>query len=335
METLRFGIIGMGWMGQLHAEVLHQLRSTRLAAIAEIDDARRQAMSARFGVQAYADYREMLADPEIDAVSICVRDLDHLAPVLAAAEAGKQIFLEKPIAATVEDSEAIVSAASRAGVKLMVGHLLRFDPKYRQMRDAVASGQLGDVIHLYARRNSPRTEGPARYRGELPLALHVTVHDLDIILWMLRPHKPVSVYAESVEKLLAPLGTEDSVFALIRFDTGAVAAVESSWVLPAGTPTKLDYQMEVVGTEGASYLSGGYSGLALVSGTGIEFPDNFHQPAVGNVRMGDLRAELEAFASAVLSGEEVPVDPRDSVDAVRLALAIIQSARSGQRVSLL
>lgn len=334
MERLRFGVIGMGWMGQLHAEVLHQLRTTQLVAIAEINDARRQAMGERFRVRAYADYHEMLADPEIDAVSICVRDLDHRAPVLAAAEAGKQIFLEKPIAATVEDAEAIVEACSRAGVKLMVGHLLRFDPKYRQMRDSIAHGQLGDVIHLYARRNSPRTEGPARYGGELPLALHVTVHDLDLILWMMRPHKPVSVYAESVEKLLAPLGTEDTVFALIRFDNGAVAALESSWVLPAGMPTKLDYQMEVVGTEGASYLSGGYSGLALVSGTGVEFPDNFHQPLVGDVRMGDLRAELEAFAHAVLSDEEVPIDPRDSVEAVRLALAIMESARSGLRVTL-
>uniref|UniRef100_UPI0026ED5AD2 Gfo/Idh/MocA family protein n=1 Tax=Limnochorda pilosa TaxID=1555112 RepID=UPI0026ED5AD2 len=173
-------------------------------------------------------------------------------------------------------------------------------------------------------------------RGDLalPLALHVTVHDLDIILWMMRPHKPVSVYAESVEKLLAHVGTEDTVFALIRFDNGAVAALESSWVLPAGSPTKLDYQLEVIGTSGAGYLSGGYSGLAFVSNTAVDFPDTFHQPVVGDQRMGDLRAELEAFADAVLSGKDVPIDPQDSVEAVRLALAIIESAKSGERITL-
>lgn len=334
MEKVRFGVIGTGWMGQLHAEVLHKLRTTQLIAIAEVNDERRREVSERYGVRAYAGYHQLLADPEIDAVSICVRDLDHRAPVEAAALAGKHIFLEKPIAASVEDAEAIIDATRSAGVKLMVGHLLRFDPKYRQLRDAVARGDLGDVIHLYARRNSPRTEGPARYGGELPLALHVTVHDLDIILWVMRPHRPVSVYSESVEKLLAPLGTEDSLFALIRFDNGAVAALESSWALPAGSPTKLDYQLEVVGTAGASYLSGGYSGLALVSDTAVDFPDTFHQPVVGDQRMGDLRAELEAFAEAVLSGSDVPIDPHDSVEAVRLALAIMQSAKTGERLAL-
>lgn len=334
MEKVRFGVIGTGWMGQLHAEVLHQLRTTELVAIAEVNDERRREMGERYGIRTYSNYRELLADPEIDAVSICVRDLDHRAPSEAAAQAGKHIFLEKPIAASVDDAEAIIAAARSAGVKLMVGHLLRFDPKYRQLRDAVAEGDLGEIIHLYARRNSPRTEGPARYGGELPLALHVTVHDLDIILWMMRPHKPVSVYAESVEKLLAHVGTEDTVFALIRFDNGAVAALESSWVLPAGSPTKLDYQLEVIGTSGAGYLSGGYSGLAFVSNTAVDFPDTFHQPVVGDQRMGDLRAELEAFADAVLSGKDVPIDPQDSVEAVRLALAIIESAKSGERITL-
>ena len=86
----------------------------------------------------------------------------------------------------MDDAKAIIAAARSAGVKLGVGYLLRFDPRYARAKEMIDEGKIGHPIHVYARRNSARTEGPKRYAGKLPLPLHVTVHDVDLVLWMLR-----------------------------------------------------------------------------------------------------------------------------------------------------
>ena len=119
-------------------------------------------------------------------------------------------------------------------MKLGVGYLLRFDPRYSGARELIRSGKIGDPIHMYARRNSARTEGPKRYGGTLPLALHVTVHDVDLALWMLEDQEPVTVYAQQTDKLLGPIGTQDTIAALVRFSGGTLVNFESAWSLPDG-----------------------------------------------------------------------------------------------------
>nr|MCX3331102.1 Gfo/Idh/MocA family oxidoreductase [Bacillus pacificus] len=119
---------------------------------------------------------------------------------------GAHIFLEKPIAATVEDGEAITRAAREANVKLGIGFLLRFAPHYSRAQEILASGSAGEVSHISVRRNGPAFEGPARYGGSLPLSLHVTVHDVDMTLWVRKHTHPISVYAQTSNKLPGHLG---------------------------------------------------------------------------------------------------------------------------------
>jgi predicted dehydrogenase len=330
VNQINVGLIGAGWMGSLHAKVLSQLSQARLTAVADPDVARAQLAAGQAdGCAVYDNYDELLADPAISVVSICTRDTDHRAPVEAAARAGKHVFLEKPIASSMEDGEAIVAACRTAGVKLALGYLLRFDPRYRRVKDMLDSGALGEPIHIYARRNSPRNVGPVRYGGTLPLALHVTSHDVDAVLWYLRPRRPVSIYAQSVAKLLGGLGTQDSILSIMRFDDGTLVTFESSWALPEASRTQVDARMEVVCTDGVAEIDCAEAGLYLADRQTVQYPDTFYWPELTGKIVGGLREEITDFLEAVRCDRPVQASGEDGLAALHVVLGMIRSAETG------
>ncbi len=331
MDQIDIGVIGAGWMGQLHARVLAQAPRARLVAVADPQIERAHAAAELVpGCRSFERYEELLAEPSIAAVSICTPDLLHRAPAEAAAEAGKHIFLEKPIASTLEDADAILQACRSAGVKLGIGFLLRSDPRFRRIRDLLDDGTLGEPIHVYARRNSPRNVGPARYGGSTPLALHVTSHDADLVLWYLKPRRPVSVYAQSVAKLLGGQGAEDTILAIVRFDDGTLVDFESSWALPEASRTQIDARLEIVCTEGVAEVDCADAGVYVATRSTVDYPDTFHWPEVSGRLVGDLREELNAFVDAVADDGPVAVSGDDGRASLELVLAMMRSAASGQ-----
>ena len=228
-------MIGIGFMGSMHAAIFARELRAELVAVVDKNFDLARSVAARFpGTKAYASQDKLIAAERLDLVSICTHEPLHLEPALAIAEKGINLFIEKPIASRLEEGEAIVAAVRKAGVKLGIGHLLRFDPRYSAARELICSGKIGDPIHVYARRNSARTEGPKRYVGTLSLALHVTVHDVDLVLWMLEGQEPVTVYAQQTDKLLGPIGTQDTIAALVRFSGGTLVNFESAWSIPGG-----------------------------------------------------------------------------------------------------
>lgn len=196
-KTVKVAVIGAGFMGSMHASIFANDPRAELVAVVDRYTARGQALAVSIGkdVRSYASHEELLAQEALDLVSICTPDHLHLEPALAIAAKGVNLFIEKPIASTIEDGRRIVEACKAANVKLGVGYLLRFDPRYYKARELIEAGKIGKPIHIYARRNSARTEGPKRYAGTLPLAMHVTVHDVDMVLWMLKGQTPVTAYA--------------------------------------------------------------------------------------------------------------------------------------------
>jgi len=156
MRRIGYGVIGLGFFGEKHAEVAAALPNVELRAICTRQDKRRREIQRRLGVpHEYRDYRDLLADPAIDAVSIVTHVADHVAPTLAAFRAGKHVLLEKPMAATVADCDRIIAAAEKSGRILMVGHICRFNPRYALARERIAAGALGRIVSMYARRNIP------------------------------------------------------------------------------------------------------------------------------------------------------------------------------------
>ncbi len=329
--TKRVAVIGAGFMGAMHAAVFSRAPNCELVAIVDKNRELATQVAAQCGgVNVYESHDDLLAREHLDLVSICTPDNLHRVPAEAAAARGVNLFIEKPIASTAEDARAIVAAARSAGVKLGVGYLLRFDPRYVRAKELIVQGRIGAPIHLYARRNSARTEGPKRYAGKLPLALHVTVHDVDLVLWMLEGQNPVSIYAQQTDKLLGPIGTQDSIAAIARFSDGTLVNFESAWSLPSGTRHMIDARLELIGTAGSLEVQCGDSGLCFADNVRSEEIDTQHWPMVGGRVGGDLRHQLLAVLEW-LDGSEHPVATgEEAIQSLELTLAMISSAETGK-----
>lgn len=331
----KVAVVGTGFMGSMHAAIFAREPSAKLVAVVDNNLDLAKSIAARFpGAKAYASHNELLAAETLDLVSICTPDHLHLEPALAVARKGINLFIEKPIASRLEEGVSIVEAARRTGVKLGIGYLLRFDPRYSGARELIRSGKIGDPIHMYARRNSARTEGPQRYGGSLPLALHVTVHDVDLVLWMLEGQEPVTVYAQQTDKLLGPIGTQDTIAALVRFSGGTLVNFESAWSLPGGARYSIDARLELLGTEGAFEVQCGDSGLYFADHQTSREIDTQHWPSHGNEVGGDLRRQLASFLDWLDGGSSPMATGQDALRSLALTLAMIRSAESGEVVRL-
>ncbi len=330
--VVRVGVIGLGRAGIKHAQVYHRMAGVELAAVCDLDAARGREAAARFGCRAVADYRELLADPAVDAVSLVLPDDSHLEASKAAIAAGKHILLEKPLAATLADGRAICEAARGYGCTFMVGHTLRFDPRHTMARDSIVAGEIGDLVHVSCRRNST-IAGARMYRGHTDTHVHLMIHDADFINWI-AGSRPSTVFARSREVLLKSWNMRDTIIALVGYESGLLACIEACWILPANSPTGLDDKMEIVGTRGALYLDSCDAGLHVVSEGRVEFPDSIHWPEVNGETGGTFHEELSHFVQCVVSGIRPIVGPEEALVAVEVVDAIERSLREHREVRI-
>ena len=327
-RVLRVGVIGLGVMGARHAQVCHELRGIELMGVADIKPDVAEHVADQFGVPGYTDYRKMLEELTLDAVVIATSDQFHRAPCEMAAAKGLDIFLEKPIAMTLADGQAIIDVAHCYNVRLMVGHTLRYDPRYIAVQQAAAAGKFGDIIHLYARRNATVRSG-RRLEGRVDAVMFQGVHDLDALHWITGA-KITRVSAESVSKVLTDLNIPDATVATLRFSNGAIALMEQSWALPVGVPALLDAQLEVVGTKGAAYIDFHQPSLSLFTAGAWSQPDVILALPGAHY----LKDEYEQFLAFVAGTAEPKVSGEDALEALRVALAIVESAKTGKPVEL-
>jgi predicted dehydrogenase len=327
-KVVRLAVIGMGAMGSRHAQISQQIPGLELAAVADIKPEVVERVSKQLGVPGFVDYQEMLSQVPLDAVTVATSDQFHVEPSQAAAAKGLHLFLEKPIATTVQDGQSIIDAARRHGVKLMVGHTLRYDPRYKAIQQAVSAGKLGEVVHAYARRNATTWSG-RRLQGRAETMIFQGIHDIDALQWILGS-RITRVYAEGVSKVLTDLGISDAIVATLRFANGAVALLEQSWALPYGVPTLVDAQLEVVGSQGAAYIDARAPSFALFVDGKYSQPDIIlHLP-----EQYYLRDEYAAFVAFIAGTGEPIVSGDVALDALRVAHAVLQSMRSGKPVEL-
>jgi UDP-N-acetylglucosamine 3-dehydrogenase len=286
----------------------------------------------QFGVpRTYTDYQDLLADPEIDAVSIVTHVDDHRDIAVAALKAGKQVFLEKPMAGTVADGEAILQAARAAGGVFMVGHICRFDPRVSLAKVAIDQGRIGRIVSLHAARNLPANISAGVLDKISPL-MGDGIHDTDLMLW-LTGSKIESVYAQNVR--VREFKHPDIGWAMYRFESGAVGVIETVWFLPESTPFAIDARMEIIGTEGAIYIDCGNAGLTINDANGTQKPDTVYWPNLLGRRVGVLRNELTYFIQCIQTGQKPQViTPEESLAAVQAVCTAERSAADGEVVKM-
>lgn len=216
----------------------------------------------------------------------------------------------------------------------MVGHVLRFDARYVAVQEAVNNGQIGTPLTAYARRLN-NTGSPKRLGGRVSLPLFLGVHDYDIMRWTLGS-EITSVIGQTRSGFLQSQGydVEDASHAMLSFANGALGIVELNWVLPDGHPTGFDQRLDVTGTAGRFELTGHDGGVHFQDGSRESWPDTMLWPYLQGEVIGALRRETSHFIDCLLTGQEPLVTGNDGLVALRVALAVEESSRTGRPVTL-
>lgn len=332
-DIIHVAVIGCGQMGTHHAKIYAGLPGVQLVAICEKFEARRISAAEEFNCKGYSDIETMFKEcPEIDAVTIAMPDNLHREATELAIKYHKHILLEKPIAKDLADGKAILDKVTNYDRVFMVGHELRYDPRFYGLKEALDKGELGDVIHMYLRRNSPII-GPRRYIGASDLSMHVMIHDIDYTNWFLNC-RPVKVYAKSRSVLLKEHNMNDVIYALVTYENGTIVCMEACWTLPEKSPTIIDDQVELVGTKGTAYINSCDYGLRFVTNEQVLYPDTRHWPYVGDMPSGDLCTEVSAFVSAIAGKASPLITAKDAYRALTVVEAIERSLKLGTEVEL-
>ncbi len=332
-STIRMAVIGVGAMGRNHARILAELPGVELVGIADASAENVQSVATRYGCVAYTDYRRLLEEARPQAVTVAVPTIYHLAVAQAVIEQGVHLLIEKPIAFSVEEGKEIIRNAERMGVKLAVGHVERFNPAVIALKECLARGDLGRIFQLDARRQGPF---PARV-NDVGVVIDLAVHDLDIIRYV-SSAEVVRVYAETERRIHST--HEDMVNALVRLDNGAVGSLMINWL----TPTKIR-EFWVTGERGmfrVDYLTQDlyFFENAIIGDS--EWETLRHLRGVSEGRMirhvvnkkEPLRAELEAFVSAVRGSAAIAVSGADGLRALQLAQALITSGLEQRPIAM-
>ena len=333
MKDLKAAVIGVGAMGRNHARVYTELDRVDLVGVADTAEENGRRVAAKYGVRAYTDYRRMLEQERPDVVTIAVPTSLHRVVATDAMDQGAHVLVEKPLAATVEQGKALIDSAAELDRKLMVGHIVRFDPAVQSLKQHLEAGELGRIFQVICRRVGPF---PSRIR-DVGVVVDLAPHDLDLMRYV-TGDEPVRVYAETEQQIHTD--HEDLLSALLRFRSGVTGVLEINWL----TPTKVRDVM-VLGEQGmfrvdsltqnlyfyenAQANGEMWGALRVLKGVSegrmVRYPLQRYEP---------LKAELEAFADAVLNDEPVPVRGEDGLAALRLALALVESGETHRIVEI-
>jgi myo-inositol 2-dehydrogenase/D-chiro-inositol 1-dehydrogenase len=249
-KNLRFGVIGAGRIGKIHAESLAtRIPGVEVIVIADINLAAAQELSGRLHIPtATQDYHTILADSTIDAVAICSSTKTHAQIVVEAAQAGKHIFCEKPIDLDLAKIDAALAAVEKAGVKLQIGFNRRFDPNFRRVRQMVAEGKIGELHILRITSRDPAPPPVSYIKVSGGLFLDMTIHDFDMARY-LSNSEVVEVYTTAgvmVDPAIGEAGDVDTAVITLRFANGAIGTIDNSRKAVYG----YDQRVEVFGSGG-------------------------------------------------------------------------------------
>lgn len=330
-------IVGCGAMGTGHATWWSQVPESQVVTVVDIDEQRAEKLAQAHDLDTwYADYRPAVALDEVEVVSVCIPTCLHPEVTVFAANHGKHVLSEKPIALTLEDADAMIEAARRNGVKLGVGFMRRHSPVLPELRDWLAEGHLGRPVMYHAsdiREIRPKREMHDAHANGGPV-IDMGVHLFD--LWnYIFDSEPVEVFAQGLK--LAQDRSElahirkiayDTATVVVRYVTGDIGTFVVSWGLPPGVvPAPTPDQ--ILGSKGAAQAmyAGAYQQVQVMHEGG-------EWETVSSSDQNMYQLEIARFAHWVLEDEPFPATGEEGKAALRVALAALESIQTGQPVFL-
>ena len=328
-SNLRVGILGCGRIGRMHAGlVASHVEGLALAACYDADGSAAAEVADRFGGRACYDADELIAAPDVDVIAICSPTGFHIDQLIAAAEAGKPVLVEKPLSLDLAEVDRGVAAATAAGIPVQVGFNRRFDPSHRSVREHVANGAVGDV-HLVRITSRDPAPPPISYiETSGGIFLDMTIHDFDMARYV-TGSEVVEVYARGAVRVDAAIGDAgdlDTVVVVMQHENGAVTTIDNSRQAVYG----YDQRVEVFGSAGV--VSSDNPGVTT---TLVRTAEGSRGPTVPYFfierYLPSYIAEWSDFVAVVRDGAPSPVTLDDGRAPLILGLAAWRSVRE-QRV---
>ena len=332
-ERLNIGLIGTGTIGRVHAENLaYRVPGAALAWVADVNPTAVREVAGRFQVpHATTDYHEVLADPDVDAVVICSSTHTHARITGEAAEAGKHIFCEKPIDYSLPRIDETLRLVEKKGVKLQVGFNRRFDPNFARVRQAVASGEIGEphLIHIVSRDPEPPTPEYVKTSGGI--FMDMTIHDFDMARYLVGS-EVVEIYAGGgvrIDPEIGKAGDLDTVLLLLKFADGTLGTIDNSEKAAYG----YDQRVEVFGSQGAVQIGNNYPNAAVLSTARSIHRDRPLYFFIERYAESYI-AEMRSFIDSVANDRPVLVTGEDARFPVVMGLAARKSYDENRPVRL-
>lgn len=346
MSKTKVAVLGAGFIADIHVECYHRfVPDAEIVGVFSRDRRRALRFAKRHGLpRVFNSLAEAIEDSDCDVVDVCLPNFLHAEAVLKAAAAGRHVIIEKPLAVTLAEADAMITACDQAGVRLMYAEELCFAPKYERVRKLVNEGALGKPYHL---RQCEKHSGPHSdwfydvKRSGGGALMDMGCHGIGWFRWMLGgAPTAVSVYAQMQYGLRHGQRTvaEENSVCIVEFEGGVIGVAENSWAKLGG----MEDRVEVYGTGGVAYadLFQGNSALTYSEagyGYAMEkagstkgwtftiFEEAFNQ---------GYPQELQHFIACVRTGQDPLVTGRDGREVLRIMLAAYESARTGRKVPL-
>jgi len=323
---MKVACIGMGWWSDVLADAIK--RSGKLSIVACYSRSRdkRDKFAAKYGCRAASSYEEILSDKTIEAIVNTTPNSAHLQTTAAAAKAGKHVFLDKPIANTIQDARAITDACRKAKVVLALGYQRRRESHFRWVKDRIAAGVFGKLVNAEANISRDRLGkidlSSWRYTAEgMPggVMLQIGIHYTDVLEYLIGPVKAVS---GRFVRLVLPGDNPDVASLVLEHENGALSTLNASYASASEY-----YLMNIYGKEASAYYDL-HQGLRWLK----RGADKAQPVSCG--KNDSIVEELEEFARAVRGDGEPEMDGERSTRSLAVLLAGIKSAREGRRVEI-
>ena len=323
--TMRIGVIGAGFAGGTHARACLGIDGVTVAAIATDPVEHGRQLADECGARLEASAASLCAAGDLDVVIVASPTYLHAEHAIAAAQGGKHVFCEKPIARTIEEGRAIIQACDRAGVQLAVGQVVRFFPEYRKAKDLIDSGAIGKpALATMTRGTLPVGNARPWYLDAARsgrVVLDLMLHDLDTLRWWFG--EPTRVYG----RVLGGPGGLDYALATIRYSDGPIVHIESSWAEHSGFRTTF----EVRGDTGlVTHDSRTAAPLQMQLADAVDGPAVIPGPTLLET---PYRRQLREFFRRIGAGEQPFVSGVEALRSLGLALAVLRSTETRQVVA--
>ena len=331
---LKIGIVGCGTIASIHAQAIQESQNLELISVFSRSENNASAMGSKFNVRRHTDWNSFIADPELDAISICTPSGNHLDYGEMAAQSGKHVIVEKPIEVTMERAKRLIRVCEENKVALAVIYQSRFIPEIKELKRKLDEKVIGDLFmgdaHIKWFRDQEYYDSGA-WRGTLALdgggvLINQAIHTIDLLQWFMGDVE--SIYGITGTLTHKRLEGEDNAMAVVKYESGAMGVIEGSTSIQPALPRSI----ELHGKNGTIWLKGDDVKILKAEEKGTDKEDKKGTASGASSPLAGFspdphRFQFEAIADAIKEGREPPVSGKESLKSLAIVLAIYKSSK--------